>query len=212
MKKLIVLLVAVSLSAFAQAKSLREMWVSMPDSLVPTLDKSLRIEYIDLMDMGVKADVKNLLGEECVMDTLSSDYLQVNTSKIAVLQMKLLPQANGDSLLCLVKTFSAPEQESEVRFYDSQWNEVDRQQVLGVDAFRLEGYLKAKPDTMSDARYHELVSWIEPLMFAAELAHADNSITFRLSLPLVSKEEKMQLNAILMQRKFKWDGKMFKEI
>ena len=72
------------------------------------------LEFAELQEMGVKAEVKNLLGETSVMDTLTADFAQLRTSKSATLQMKKLPSANGDSLLCVVKTFAGVEKESEL--------------------------------------------------------------------------------------------------
>lgn len=87
-----------------EAKSMKDLLVSMPDSVVPYLNHNLRLEFAELQEMGVKAEVKNLLGETSVMDTLTADFAQLRTSKSATLQMKKLPSANGDSLLCVVKT------------------------------------------------------------------------------------------------------------
>lgn len=86
MKKLFVFLWVVLLVTSVQAKSLKDLWVSMPDSLLPTLDRNLRLELVELEEMGVKPNVKNLLGEECDMDTLTNDYLECTTSKAARLQ------------------------------------------------------------------------------------------------------------------------------
>ena len=69
MKKIFVFLWVVLLVTSVQAKSLKDLWVSMPDSLLPTLDRNLRLELVELEEMGVKPNVKNLLGEECDMDS-----------------------------------------------------------------------------------------------------------------------------------------------
>ena len=82
------------------AKSMKDLLVSMPDSLMPYLDKNLRQEMPELQEMGVKAEVKNLLGDNCVMDTLTADFLQIRMSKLSTLQVKKLPAEAGDSLLC----------------------------------------------------------------------------------------------------------------
>ena len=205
----------VSLALSASAKSLRDMWIAMPDSLVPTLDANMRLEMVELHDMQVKAEVKSLLDSDCVLDTLTSDYLQVATSKAAFVQMKMLPQVGGDSILCMVKTFAAPEKESDVRFYRQDWSEITpgQSQMFSIgNLSSLPNRLVAKPDTMSESRFEELKLMVEPKMYSAELSIRDNSIIFQLSLPLVSNDEKKHLNAILMQRKFKWNGEMFNEI
>ena len=46
-----------------EAKSMKDLLVSMPDSVVPYLNHNLRLEFAELQEMGVKAEVKNLLGE-----------------------------------------------------------------------------------------------------------------------------------------------------
>lgn len=212
MKKLIVLLVAFLLSMSVSAKSLRDLWLSMPDSLLPTFNKNLRLEFVELKDLGVKPEVKNLLGDNCLIDTLSNDYLQMATSQQAVLQMKMLPMEVGDSILCVVKTFSAPEKESDVRFYDQSWHEITRKNFVSDDAWEgLTRYFKSKPDTMSNERYEEMFRMVEPVMVSANLSPDDETLTFSLSLPLVSKEEKEALNALIVQRKFKWDRERFNE-
>lgn len=206
---------AVSLTLAASAKSLRDMWVAMPDSLVPTLNANMRLEMVELHDMQVKAEVKSLLDSDCVLDTLTSDYLQVATSKAAFVQMKMLPQVGGDSILCMVKTFAAPEKESDVRFYRQDWSEItpEQSQMFSIgNLSSLPNRLVEKPDTMSESRFEELKLMVEPKMYSAELSVNGNFITFQLSLPLVSNDEKKHLNAILMQRKFKWDGNRFNEI
>lgn len=101
-----------------EAKSMKDLLVSMPDSVVPYLNHNLRLEFAELQEMGVKAEVKNLLGETSVMDTLTADFVQLRTSKSAILQMKKLPSANGDSLLCVVKTFAGVEKESELYLFN----------------------------------------------------------------------------------------------
>ena len=212
MKKLFLLVMAVLLSVSVQAKTLRDLWLSMPDSLLPTLNKNLRLEFLDLVDMQVKPEVKNLLGEECLMDSVTSDFLEVTTSSSAQIQMGLLHQTSGDSVLCVVRTYSAPEKESEVKFYNQQWQELPSKNFFSSEVWQLGKFIKEKPDTLSEGKYRELISSIEPFMLLAKLSMNDNSMIFKVSLPLVSVEDKTNIEALLVQRKFKWDGRKFNEI
>ena len=207
-------------SVGVEAKSMKDLLISMPDSLVPYLNQNLRQEMPELQEMGVKAEVKNLLGENSVMDTLTADFLQIRMSKVATLQVKKLPWLDGalgisgavdakgaDSLLCVIKTFAAPEKESEVMFFTQNWKAVDGSKLFDCPVERL----IQKPDTMSEEKFVELKQMIEPQMMNALLLQHENSIVVRLSLPLVSAEDKKALNAIKVQRKFKWNGKTFNE-
>ncbi len=213
MKKLCVLLMIVCLAVLPMnAKSLRSMWCTMPDSLLLGTNGNIRLELVELMEMGVKAEVNNLLSADCVLDTLSADYLHLTTSKVATFELMALPRIEKDTVFCVIKTFSAPEKESDVRFYDDNWKELDGQSFFEGGFSQLGDQLVGRPDTLSELRYKELTALLEPRMFFAELEPKGKVITFQLSLPLVSDEQKMKLNAVLMQRKFKWNGKIFKKI
>lgn len=67
-----------------------------------------------------------------------------------------------------------------------------------------------KPDTMSETRFSELKAMIEPRMVSALLLQNENSLVVRLSLPLLSAEDKKAVSAIKVQRSFNWNGKIFK--
>ncbi len=200
-------------SAFtAEGKSLKELWHTMPDSLAPSLNRNLRIEMTDLQDMKVKAEVTNLLGDTSILDTLTSNFAQVRVNKSCTIQLKMLPTANGDSIVCMVKTLAAPERESEVFLYDQEWHAQDMSQAFGGKSIdTLPGTLIQKPDTMSEERFEELQKMIEPRMMSALLFKHEDAIVFCLSLPLLSNEEKKHTRAIRLQRKLKWNGIIFNE-
>ena len=195
-----------------QAKSLKDLWVSMPDSLLPTLDRNLRLELVELEEMGVKPNVKNLLGEECDMDTLTNDYLECTTSKVARLQMTYLPSSAEDSVLCVIKTFRAPSKESEIRFYDQGWRQLPISSYLAKDQYMLGSYIKPKSDTMRVEEYEELKSKLEPVMYVTEYLPTAQVFRVQVSLPLLSNEDKLKVQSILVQRKFKWVLGRFNEI
>lgn len=205
--KCLILACLLLVSSGAGARSMKDLLVSMPDSLVPFLDKNLRLEFAELQEMGVKAEVQNLLGDTSVMDTLTTDFLQLRTSSVSTLQMKRLPVAGGDSILCVVTTFAGPEKESELNLYTQNWKPLPS----GIDLQSQAMSLVQKPDTMSEERFVELKRMIEPRMVYALLLQHEDAIVVRLSLPLLSEEEKKQVNAIKMQRKFNWGGRTFKE-
>lgn len=211
-KKIFTVLCALVVALAVQAKSLRELWVSMPDSLVPVLTQNMRVEFTELQDMKVKAEVTTSLGDTSVMDTLTNDFMQIRLSRVCTLQLKKLPQTGGDSIICMVRTLAAPEKESEVMFFDQQWQQLEMTHCF--DGENIQGVCESllqRPDTMSVSRFEELKAMIEPRIMSALLMQHENAIVFRLALPLLSVEDKKLINAIKVQRKFKWNGKIFKE-
>lgn len=185
------------------AKSMREMWLAMPDSIVSTLNKNQRLELVELLDMKVKAEVTNQLQGTSSLDSLSADYLKVTVSKCSTVEMKLLP--GNDSLLCLIHTFMAPEKESEIKVYTRDWHMTD----IEVNTDNMQ--LTAKPDTMEQQQYDKLIKLIDPRMVNASFAPNSADICLALSLPLLGNDDKKEVASILLQRKLKWNGAKFNE-
>ena len=177
----------------------------MPDSLIGYINQSKRIEAMDYRDMGLKLDVKNLLDGSTLVDTLTSNFMEVHLSPASKLQMKLLAVADSDSVLCVVRTLMGPELESKVSFYNLKWEKLPLQ--ITIPEVR---QLVHKPDTMTSERFEELFRMIEPPLLNASLNIDDDTLLVGLSAPMLNKEEREAVKAILRQRKLKWNGETFK--
>lgn len=212
MRKILIICCVLSFLLPIKAKSVRDAWLSMPKSLVPYLNANLRLECVELKDMKLRAEVKNLLGGNTVLDTLTTDYLHVTLNEAATLEMKLLPVEGGDSILCVVKTVAAPEKDSEVWFYSTNWQPLrEQQEQLDELLAHLPGSLTHRPDTMSQTRYEALVEMIDPVMYEAFLSPEEDVLSFHLSLPFLNSGERAELSPLLSQRKFKWNGHSFND-
>lgn len=191
----------VMLSCMAsQAKNIREIWLSMPDSLISYLDKNKRIEMVDYIDMKVRADVKNSLEGSSVMDTLTHDFLQVTLNEACTLQMRILPTENGDTVFCLTKTLRGPLAESETSIYDQDW-----QKIKALDFSSQE--LIDKPDTMSATTFEELKKIMDVPIIEAQLSIDSPTLTLHLSALNLSKEENEKIRPLLSPRTLLWNGK-----
>lgn len=200
-----------SVSMMVHAQSMRALWLSMPDSILPYISKDQRKEMIDLADNSSKTEVNNLLNGKSVIDSVTDRYLAATVSGSFRIQMRLLPSSDGDSLLCVVRTFLAPEPESELRFYTRQWTEVPMRRCFenGRSLQELASSLLVRPDSMPESRFAELRKLIDPIMVSATLSPDNDSIDISLSLPLLSNDERRQINTIVLQRKLNWNGTTF---
>lgn len=214
MKKIFIiatLLIATLLHVDAQSP-MRDLWIQMPDSVVAYLDVNSRTEMADFYEMKVKTGSKNLLEGKSAIDSLTSDYIHVTLNSSTTLQIKKL-QTESSFVICLIKTFTAPEPESEVSFFSSSWKPLKETFGLPVtnDASSLIEQFTTRPDTISQERYEELASMLDPVMISAEMSVNEQVVTFSLSRPLIEKSEILNINAIFKQRKFKWNGQTFIE-
>ncbi len=199
-----IFLIAATVSAFAQ-RTMRDFIITMPDSLVEYLNTTKRTEMVDFYDMGVKAETFNLLQGSTVLDSLTLDYADISLNEAARMQLALLNRQPADTVLCMVRTILGEAPESEVHFFNSQWKSLDGHDFLD-DV--VPAQLMQRPDTMTVERYDELVRLLDPVIVGAVMA-PDHTISFSISTPMVTKEEKEQLKAILMLKRLNWNGQRF---
>jgi len=140
------LCMALSLSASAgDGITLRDVFRQMPDSLMPTLTQNNRLDFLDFLDAGMKAEVKNRLGGTSVMMTLTADSLSLQVSPALRVDMLLLPLAEPiDSMNQVVvvgETFLADSVygETAVRYFSTDWKLIPTPPLSEIQQKRIDG-------------------------------------------------------------------------
>lgn len=127
---------------------MKELFVAMPDTLVPLLTKVNREDFGDFLASKMKAEVRNRFGKTSEMTELTDDYLYLKMTSASSMEMKLLPLNDSLKVVCVIQTYQAPVADSKVRFYDTDWNllETSRFIDLPVDSlFSVHLSLKLRP-------------------------------------------------------------------
>ena len=123
MKKLfIALFVAATFSqASAQSIQIRDAFREMPDSLMPYLSKNNRLDFIDFLDSGMKAEVRNQLGGTSEMLLIGADSLSIQMNPSLRVDMIAI-----DSVVAVVETFLVDSiyGESRVHYYSATWQPI----------------------------------------------------------------------------------------
>ena len=198
MKKIfLILLVTFSLLPL-NAQNMRQIWLEMPDSIVPYLNRSLRTELADYVTMGMKSEVMNALRDTTRIEKLTDDYILVQLSNATKLEIKSLDA----STIAMIQTWCGPLAESKLSLFSNNWEA----KQLNIDV----SPMFVKPDTMSQQRYSELLDIANVTMNEMQLSVKDNSLTIKYSVPLLSSTDKKEMQAILRQRKLNWNGTTFK--
>ena len=108
MKKILIVICFLIYWLCASAQSLREVWIEMPDSILPYLNKSQRMELVDYVEAKSKPVVLNAFGDTVRIELMTNNYLLVKASEVKTLEIKLL----DDNTLALNQTWKAPAAES----------------------------------------------------------------------------------------------------
>ena len=210
---LIIILTGVLTTVIAQTP-VREAWMSMPDNIIGYLNKNLRQEHLDFMDMKVKSEVKNLFLSQGVMDSLSTHYLSVQLNDITRLQLQVFETTDSVApVYCLIKTVNTPYVESDITFYHSDWSPIPHHFGLPVNSHRdsLLTTFTNRPDTMSVERFEEVKDMMDPIGFKISVLDDGETLLFEISCPFMVKEEERSIRAIIKQRKYKWNKEVFNE-
>ena len=205
MKRTIIVCLCLTALFTASAKDMRELWLSMPDSLIGYMDKSKRLALLDHVDMNTTAELTNKLEGKTSLDTLTSNFMQVTLNNVVDLRMTLLPSTGEgatDSILCVVRTYRNAEPESIVELYDQSWK---RLRKIDFDA---EMFFN-RPDTISQERYEQIRSLVSVLFVKAELREGSDVLVLTPSLPFNTREVKEKIKSIILQTNVKWSGKTF---
>ena len=201
-KKLIISLLLISFFEVLYAKDIRTVWMSIPSSVIPYLDKNQRQELLDLIDMKTKAAVTNLFGDTCKIDTLTNTYLSVTLSHSSTLQLKLLPRETGDTIFCMIRSFSGPSIDSQLSFYTLDWAQLA---IPQLDYHTL----IVKPDTMSTADFEVYKEALRSSLVSLSLSSNQHELDLKITPILLDKDENKNINVQLLQRKLKWNGLTF---
>lgn len=119
------LFLLVCMVCVCQARTPMRQWlVAMPDSVLPLLTKTNRLDFIDFFDYHMDAVVTNRMDGKSHLDTLTADYLLINYTRSCDVAMKLLPVNDSTDVLCMVTTVKAAVPDSRVAFFDEAWRPV----------------------------------------------------------------------------------------
>ena len=114
----------------AQELALRDVFRQMPDSLMPTLTQNNRLDFLDFLDAGMKAEVKNRLGGTSVMTALTNDSLSLQVSPALRVDMILLsltePIDTVNQVIVVGETFLVDSiyGETIVRCFTPTWHQI----------------------------------------------------------------------------------------
>lgn len=176
-----------SLTVSAQS-TMREAFQQAPQSLMPYLTENDRLDLIDFLDSGMKAEVTNQLGGKSELLRLTERFLSLNLSQGLSMKMLLLdspePVDSVTQVICLVRTYGIDCRESTVQFYSMKWR-----QLLTAD------YMEALPQET----------------FLADLDEQEPLLTVQPGCDIEEKAVEEHQNEDKWAFKYKWNQKFVKE-
>lgn len=207
MKRILIILFAgILVCGTSNAEDLRTLFINMPDSIMPTLTKSDKMDFLDYMDSGMRARVRNKLGGESEMTLYQDNMLSVKTSQSGRLDMVLFPYKNGSNLICIIKTVTARYDDSRLSFYNEDWTPIESESLMEFPQF--DDYL-TKEALKSDSL--DVLKKESMLRFQSVTA-LDGALEFRYTSLDYIGEDADRFKSWFRQDpiRYVWNGKRFK--
>ena len=198
MKKILIIICFLTCWVGVSAQSLREVWIEMPDSILPYLSKSQRTELADYVEMKAEPAVLSTFGDSVRIERMTNNYLLLKANEATRLEIKLL----DNNTLALVQTWMAPAAESKLSLFNLQW-----QPKEAVVAYKVN---IVKPDSMSDEDFADLKTLMSPRLKEYRLSADNNSLSVSWNYPLLSKKDVKRVTELLKPQVLNWTGKDFR--
>jgi len=198
MKRTLIVICFLTCWIGVSAQSLREVWIEMPDSVMPYITKSQRTELADYIDMKAVSAVLNTFGDSVRIERMTKDYLLVKANKAMRLEIKLL----DNNTLALAQTWMGPAAESKLSLFNLQWQ--PKEAVVAYKANIV------KPDSMSDEDFADLKTLMSPRLKEYRLSADNNSLSVSWNYPLLSKKDVKRVTELLKTQVLNWTGKDFR--
>lgn len=101
-----------------------QAFIAMPDSLLPYLSRNNKLDLLDFIASGMKAEVTNLLGGKSEIEFATEDSLSIILSPALRLSLSL----SDDSIYTVRRSFQTLDGfiETTEEHFDAQWHQMRR--------------------------------------------------------------------------------------
>jgi hypothetical protein len=119
-------------SIAAQARNVKEAFLSMPVDMLQEVSEESRTELIESYEANsdTAISVLNKLDENLFIETLTETYFRLNMGNTDI-QIIVLP-TDHSRLYCFIRTTCAPACDSRIEFYSANWEKLNASNYITV--------------------------------------------------------------------------------
>ncbi len=205
MKKIFFLFISAILYSNAYTQNINNVFKNMPEHIIPGFSEDNRTML--LVDSGTTVIPYSLGKIEKVNHT--SDNLKLKTSNAGTTQIKLLPTTDNSFVVCVIKTVCSKACDSNISFYDSEWQQVETKQYLPD----LSPEIFFNAESKSSEKYNFAVSLPDIYPVWAEFVDNSNDLAVTLDYKnYLSEEQLPDIEPYIKNQTYilRWDKHSFK--
>lgn len=202
-RRTFLLVLALCAALYARAFSVADCFKAVPQSVFPLLDRTARLDLVDLFEGGLEAKRQNVYGEQAVLRELTGTYLRLDCTEVSSWQLRLLPLA-ADTLILSVHTLDAQGKLSDLKLYNRHWTE----QKTALPHPAATAFVKSDCK-LSYLRQQELLPVIGSLPVQATASADALTLTFSLSTEALPLETADDIRSMLRPVVYTWQQGKF---
>ena len=212
MQKITTLFAFLMVATIMEAQNMKEIFKTVPDSILPTLTQNDRLDLIDLKEHNMDNEVNNQLKGKSRMTILTDHLVKVQLSQLSEVQIcklnagtDLARMASGEYILCLIHSVKSNAWDSNIRFYTPDWKMLGNQQTL-LTLPETKDFITRSED-MSQEEYDRLINKASYPLIQADF-NDNTTLSLRYTSPnqLDPDFRKMAAGKVKEEIRMTWDG------
>lgn len=188
----------------AKTTNAKNYFVSAPTIVFPSMSETKRLDMIDYYEAGYNRATVGELGDSCRVTHIDSLSIRIDVSPVLKYQLAL----PADNVIMLITTHNIPQPDSEVAFYDTDWNILPLGKCFTSPS--LDDWL-----TKQGHKNRKDVENILPFLLVSydyDAANGVLTLTNNLKDYFVGKEWEALSPYMHEKLQYRWSGKNFKKI
>ncbi len=170
----------------------------MPTAVLPLLDKTARLDMIDLFNNGLLAKVENTYGGQSEMLRKTNEYIFIRCTDASTWQMRLLPLPH-DTLIVCIHSFMAQGTSSQLSIYRHDWHAAKH------DLPTPSRKLMLNPNNKLSYTRSQILQVTTANLPIQVLADANTAtLTYSLSLDALSEQDRKDAENLYQPLYYKW--------
>ena len=197
MRRLILSLLTlmIVLSATAQRADIRQLFLTMPSSVLPSLNEERKEELLAQYDAHkegraytLKEIPYSLTSTAATIRTITADYLELKLDEESSLQLKVLPKGWRGYVVSMVLTSEVVPRQSVLLFYDQQWRRLETDKYYTFPAL---AQFFTNPELLNHNDPKRVLSEVGALAYSYQWSPTELLLTTKITsfdLPLYQKQ------------------------
>ncbi|MBQ7689602.1 MAG: DUF3256 family protein [Muribaculaceae bacterium] len=124
LRHLLLALLSLCVALPGQSRTVRDFFASEPDNIFLLVPHTARLDLLDYHDNGQRVSMANRLGSGTQLVELDSTFLKIRTSESRTVELLVVPYSSHDTILAVIETVLTPVPDSRLRFFNSNWVEL----------------------------------------------------------------------------------------